>query len=406
MSEQVAIALERANLLVSIQHHAEQLRRANQIKDEFLAVLSHELRSPLTPILGWTRLLQNVKLNESRQREALASIERNAKLQTQLIEDLLDISRIMQGKLTLTTASVNLNFTISAALETARLAAQAKQIQIQLDLAPEISLVCGDPARLQQVVWNLLANAVKFTPKGGQVTVELRQVGSQVQMRVIDTGKGIAPQFLPHVFEYFRQEDATTTRKFGGLGLGLAIVRQIVEMHGGKVKADSSGENQGATFTVLLPAIPQAVRPAAEVSSREAEKSQAPLSNMEILVVDDDEDTRDFQTFLLEQSGARVTAVASGPEALEVLDRSVPDLLVSDVGMADMDGYMLIRKIRSRPPETGGKVPAIAVTAYAREFDRQKALQTGFQRHITKPIECQELIEAISELIPIPGIDN
>lgn len=225
-------------------------------------------------------------------------------------------------------------------------------------------------------------------------------------MRVIDTGKGIAPQFLPHVFEYFRQEDATTTRKFGGLGLGLAIVRQIVEMHGGKVKADSSGENQGATFTVLLPAIPQAVRPAAEVSSREAEKSQAPLSNMEILVVDDDEDTRDFQTFLLEQSGARVTAVASGPEALEVLDRSVPDLLVSDVGMADMDGYMLIRKIRSRPPETGGKVPAIAVTAYAREFDRQKALQTGFQRHITKPIECQELIEAISELIPIPGIDN
>ncbi|MCU0544677.1 MAG: response regulator [Oscillatoriaceae cyanobacterium Prado104] len=399
MSEQVAIALDRANLLVSIQHHAQQLQRANQIKDEFLAVLSHELRSPLTPILGWTRLLQGGKLNETRQREALATIERNAKLQTQLIEDLLDISRIMQGKLSLTIAPVNLNFTIAAALETVRLAAEAKQIEIQLDLAPEVPPVSGDAGRLQQVVWNLLANAVKFTPNGGQVTVQLRQVDRMAQMRVTDTGKGIEPQFLPHIFEYFTQADSTTTRKFGGLGLGLAIVRQIVEMHGGKVTAESLGENRGATFTVLLPTIQEAVPAATELFATDADNTATPLSNLEILIVDDDEDTREFQAFLLEQSGARVTAVASGLEALEALDRSVPDLLVSDVGMAEMDGYMLIREIRSRPPETGGRIPAIALTAYARELDRQKALETGFQRHIIKPIESQELIEAISALI-------
>ncbi len=238
--EQIAIALEQANLTASLQQQAEQLRQANRIKDEFLAVLSHELRSSLNPILGWTHLLRTGKLDELRQQEAFATIERNAKLQTQLIEDLLDISRIMQGKLTLTTAPVSLTFVISSAIETVRLAAEAKQIQIALDLSAEVAPVSGDAARLQQVVWNLLTNAVKFTPKGGKVTVELRQVEQFVQIRVIDIGKGISPDFLPHVFEYFRQANATTTRKFGGLGLGLAIVRQIVEMHGGIVAADTA----------------------------------------------------------------------------------------------------------------------------------------------------------------------
>jgi signal transduction histidine kinase len=231
----------------------EEAEAANRVKDEFLAVLSHELRSPLNPILGWTRLLQNGKLDAARQTEALRTIERNAKLQMQLIEDLLDISSIMRGKLSLTIAPVSFTFVISAAVETVRLAAEAKDIQITLDLDTVIAPVCGDAARLQQAVWNLLSNAIKFTPNSGHVTVELRQLNGLAQIRVIDTGKGINPQFLPHVFEYFRQEDGSTTRKFGGLGLGLAIVRQIVEMHGGTVRAESQGEGQGATFIVQLP---------------------------------------------------------------------------------------------------------------------------------------------------------
>ncbi|MUL38278.1 hypothetical protein BWI75_18565 [Gloeocapsopsis sp. AAB1 = 1H9] len=376
----------------------EEADRANRIKDEFLAVLSHELRSPLNPILGWTRLLQNGKLDETRQREALATIERNAKLQTQLIEDLLDISRIIQGKLSLTVAPVSLTFVITAAVETVRLAAEAKNIQILLDLNTAIAPVSGDAARLQQVVWNLLANAVKFTPNGGQVTVELRQTNQLAQIRVMDTGKGINPQFLPHVFEYFRQEDGSTTRKFGGLGLGLAIVRQVVEMHGGTVWAESEGENRGATFTVELPLSPQA--PSNESGpNRDSVTTEAPLSNLQILLVDDETDTREFQAFLLEQSGASVTAVASGFEALQALDRFTPDVLVSDVGMSEMDGYMLMQQIRSRPPDKGGMIPAIALTAYARDFDQQQALQAGFQRHITKPIEPDKLILEVAMLI-------
>ena len=389
------IEAEREHLLQQEQAAREEAERANRLKDEFLAVLSHELRSPLNPILGWSQLLQGGRLNEIQQKEALATIERNAQLQAQLIEDLLDISRIMQGKLTLVAAPVNLAVVISAAVDTVRLAAQAKHIEIALDLG-EVAPLWGDAARLQQVVWNLLSNAVKFTPQGGQVTVELRQIDRLAQIRVIDTGKGIAPPFLPYVFEYFRQEDSSTTRQFGGLGLGLAIVRQIVEMHGGRVSAESQGENQGATFIVQLPVL-QATATVSKPAQTHAE-TEAPLSHLQILVVDDVDDTREFQSVVLEQSGAQVTAVASALEALQVLDQFIPDVIVSDIGMAEMDGYMLIEQIRSRPPKQGGTIRAIALTAYVGATDQQQALQSGFQRYLSKPIEPERLIEAIIRL--------
>jgi PAS domain S-box-containing protein len=396
---------EREQLLAQEQAAREAAETANRTKDEFLAVLSHELRSPLNPILGWTRLLQSGKLDAARQREALNTIERNAKLQTQLIEDLLDISRIMRGKLSLTIASVSLTFVISAALETVQLAAEANNIGIILDLAPEVDPVSGDAARLQQAVWNLLTNAVKFTPTGGQVTVELRQLAQLAQIRVIDTGKGINPQFLPYVFEYFRQEDGSTTRKFGGLGLGLAITRQIVEMHGGTVWAESQGEGQGATFIVQLPTIQQTAS-IIPYPTRTQTDAELPLEGIQVLLVDDEPDTREFQAFVLEQSGATVTAVASGLEALQALDRFTPDVLVSDIGMAEMDGYMLMQQIRSRLPDQGKTTPegdsllpkAIALTAYAAEVDQQRALQAGFQAHITKPVEPEVLVQTIAHL--------
>lgn len=394
ISERKRAEAERERLLQREQAARAEAERANRIKDEFLAVLSHELRSPLNPILGWTRLLQNGRLDEARRVEALKTIERNAQLQTQLIEDLLDISRIMQGKLSLTVAPVSLPFVISAAIETVRLAAEAKQVGLQLHLDNTVAPISGDAARLQQVVWNLLTNAVKFTPTGGQVTVELHQLDGLAQIRVIDTGEGINPQFLPHVFEYFRQEDGSTTRRFGGLGLGLAIVRQIVEMHGGTVQAESQGEGQGATFTVQLPTLPQTVSIAPELSHPQTDATLL-LAGVQILLVDDEPDTREFQAFVLEQSGARVTAVASGLEALQALERFTPDVLVSDIGMAEMDGYMLLQQIRSRPAHQGGMLPAIALTAYAAEVDRQRALQVGFQTHITKPVEPDVLVRAI-----------
>jgi PAS domain S-box-containing protein len=397
--EQRQTEAEREQLLQQEQAARAEANRANRIKDQFLAVLSHELRTPLNPILGWTRLLQTGRLDGTQQRDALERIERNAKLQTQLIEDLLDISRIMRGKLSLTVAAVSLTTVITAAVETVRLAADAKQIQILLDLSTEIPPVSGDAARLQQVVWNLLSNAVKFTPNGGRVTVELRQFEGLAQIRVIDTGKGIDSQFLPHVFEYFCQEDSSSTRKFGGLGLGLAIVRQIVEMHGGTVQVESLGEDRGAAFTVELPMIQQVVLTESQPFQAQGKNWSEHLSNLQILLVDDEADTLEYQAFLLEQSGATVVAVASSSEALQVLERSIPDVLVSDIGMAEMDGYMLIQHIRDRPPDQGGTIPAIAVTAYAQDFDRRKAFQSGFQAHITKPVEPEVLIKTITGLL-------
>ncbi|MDZ8263825.1 protein kinase domain-containing protein [Nostoc sp. ChiQUE01b] len=402
VAQQCAQAIARAHLYEAQQTARKAAESANRIKDEFLAVLSHELRTPLNPILGWTKLMRTRKLDQVTSDRALETIERNAKLQTQLIEDLLDVSRILQGKLHLNFDRINLVSVIEAAIETVRLSAQAKSIQIQTILESGVGEVLGDANRLQQVIWNILSNAIKFTPSGGQVKIKLGQVGSQIQIRVTDTGKGIAPEFLPYVFDYFRQADGATTRKFGGLGLGLAIVRHLVELHGGTVQAESLGEGQGATFTVRLPYLQdesKGIKDAKDNSLLVAVQS-SPLSGLEILVVDDDADMREFLPFMLEQYGATVTVVTSAIEALTALSQSQPNLIISDIGMPEMDGYMLMRQIRSLKPEQGGTIPAIALTAYAGEMDRQQAIAVGFQQHISKPVDPEELVKAIASLVP------
>lgn len=385
---------ERKHILQQEQAAREEAERANRIKDEFLAVLSHELRSPLNPILGWSKLLQQRRLDAAKTATALETIERNAKLQVQLIDDLLDISRILRGKLRLTMRAVDLSLVISAALETVRLAAEAKAIHIQTLISTRPAIVLGDAGRLQQVVWNLLSNAVKFTPTNGQVTVALSSTDCQAQIQVTDTGKGINPDFLPYVFEHFRQEDGATTRKFGGLGLGLAIVRQMTELHGGTVAVDSPGEGQGATFTVQLPLASHLhVSPVIETSDH----STTDLSGIRILVVDDEADSREFVAFVLEQAGAIVTPVASGIDALQVLSTTTFDVMVSDIGMPGMDGYMLMRQIRTRSESK--HIPAIALTAYAGEPDQQQAVAAGFKRHFSKPFDPADIMKAISELL-------
>jgi PAS domain S-box-containing protein len=425
ISDRKRAEVERAALLAREQEARVEAEAANRIKDEFLAVLSHELRSPLNPILGWSRLLQSRKFSEVKTAEALATIERNAKLQAELIEDLLDVSRILQGKISLNVSPIHLTSTIQAAMETVRLAAQAKAIQIQTHFEANVGSVAGDASRLQQVLWNLLSNAVKFTPPGGRVEVRLSTYddlkdspqnpdyieidkksnnpkskiqnpkSKYAQITVSDTGKGISPDFLPHVFDYFRQADSTTTRKFGGLGLGLAIVRHLVELHGGTVQADSPGEGQGATFTVRLPLLLS--RPQTEQDTNQSEPSWD-LNGVEILVVDDEADTREFVAFLLQQYGARVRAVSSAGEALTALNQSVPDVLLSDIGMPGVDGYMLMQQVRSLPPEQGGQIRAIALTAYAGEIDYQQAIAAGFQSHVSKPVEPADLVAVITRL--------
>ena len=384
---------ERKRILQQEQFAREEAERANRIKDEFLAVLSHELRSPLNPILGWAKLLQRGKLDAAKTATAITTIERNAQLQVQLIDDLLDISRILRGKLSLTVIPIDLSTVISEALETVRLAAEAKTIQIQTMISPSVGIVIGDAGRLQQAVWNLLSNAVKFTPHQGQVTVALTSDENHAQIQVTDTGKGIKSDFLPYVFEHFRQEDGATTRKFGGLGLGLAIVRQIVELHGGTAAVESLGEGTGATFTVQIPLASRfAVLPAIELPSSVTED----LSGIHILVVDDEADSREFVAFVLEQAGAIITPVASGIDALQSFSQTVPAIIVSDIGMPEMDGYMLLRQIRALPQ--GERIPAVALTAYAGELDQQQAIAAGFQRHLTKPIEPDQLTLAVAIL--------
>lgn len=394
-------------LMVSLQQQTQQAQQANRIKDEFLAVLSHELRSPLNPILGWAKILQTSHQDAAKTQYALKTIERNAKLQAQLIEDLLDVSRILQGKLSLQTVPVNLNFTIKAALETVRLAAEAKSIQINTIFAPNVGQVLGDSARLQQVIWNLLTNAIKFTPQGGQVEVRLEKVnavnthhlGEYTQIIVSDNGMGISSDFLPYVFEYFRQADGTTTRKFGGLGLGLAIVRHLVELHGGTIQVASLGEAQGTTFTVKLPLMPTAKLNQDDTACDHI--SVFNLNGLQTLLVDDDRDSREFIAFLLEQYGARVTEAQSASEALSNLEQAKFDLLISDIGMPDIDGYTLIRQVRKQSPDQGGKIPAIALTAYAGEIDQQQAISAGFQQHISKPIELEVLMAAIFNIVDV-----
>jgi PAS domain S-box-containing protein len=410
LAYRAATALDNAQLY-------QQAQDANRVKDEFLAVLSHELRTPLNPILGWSKLLQSNFSDPVKVSKGLEAIERNAKMQTQLIEDLLDISQILRGKLNLSKSAVELSAIVEAAIETVQLSAEAKSIQLQTQLDPQVGQVFGDPGRLQQVVWNLLSNAIKFTPMDGQVAIALSQVelsqaeSSQVepsqvepqtdpqphyaQIQITDTGKGIAPEFLPHVFERFRQEDGSTTRQFGGLGLGLAIVHYIVQVHGGTVQAESAGEGQGSTFTVQLPLLPIA-SPLDQTGDRSP--SSDDLSGLAILVVEDDLDTQELLIFLLEQRGAAVTAVDSATQALDILAQSPLSLLISDIGMPDLDGYMLLHRLRSHP-NPNQQIPAIALTAYAGELNQQRALEVGFQRHLTKPIDPVALISAIGELI-------
>ncbi len=383
---------------------AEEATRA---KDEFMAVVSHELRTPLTAILGWARMLKTGTLDEEKTARALDIIERNAESQNQLIEDLLDFSRIISGKLRLDVGRVELAPIIEAAIDVVSPAADAKGIRLQVILDPKAGPVSGDPERLQQVMWNLLSNAVKFTPKGGRVQVRLARVNSSVEITVSDTGQGISPEFLPYVFERFRQADHTTTRRHAGLGLGMAITKHLVELHGGAIWAESPGEGQGATFVLRLPVmIVHNAEPSAELTTgrrhtpmedQTQPTEQAILDGVHVLVVDDERDARELLTAILAQRGATVTTAASVSEGLDKLRLAKPDLLVSDIEMANEDGYSLIRQVRGM--EQGRRIPAIALTAHARASDRLRALSEGFQMHMPKPIEPTELVLAIANLV-------
>ncbi|MCY7282151.1 MAG: response regulator [Cyanobacteria bacterium CAN_BIN43] len=394
--ERRQIEEERNRLLTREQAARAEAEQANRIKDEFLAVLSHELRTPMGPILGWSKLLLGGKLDPMKSRIALTTIERNAKLQVQLIADLLDVSKILSGKLSLNVTSVDLNTVITAALETVQLAADAKTLQVQTLLPTTASIVRGDVVRLQQVVWNLLSNAIKFMPIGGQIEVSLAHVDTQAQIRVKDTGKGISVSFLPYVFDHFRQEDGTTTRHFGGLGLGLAISRQIVELHGGRIWVESLGENQGATFTVELPLLrtPNLIENVADTAL--ASLDDLPLTNLRVLVVDDEPDSREIVAFVLEQAGAEVIAVGAAIAALQTLQSMHFDILISDIGMPEMDGYAFIQQVRQL--QVGEDILAIALTAYAGEVDQQQAILAGFQTHIPKPVEPEDLVSTVAHL--------
>jgi signal transduction histidine kinase/ActR/RegA family two-component response regulator len=398
------------NTLLSEHYRSRQLEEtslrlaeASETKDKFLAVLSHELRTPLTAILGYAALVRKGNMDEAAVRQALEVIERNAKLQTRLVEDLLDVSRIISGSLRLQVRPLALGSVIEVAVANARPAAEAKRIHLDLVLHPSAPTISGDPVRIQQIVSNLLVNALKFTPSGGKVEVRLERQGPEVQIVIHDTGAGIHREFLPYVFDRFRQEDTTEARSHGGLGLGLAIVRHLVELHDGSIYAESPGEGQGATFTVTLPALGEAeasalepVRPTAAISA--ALDEPPTLKGLRVLVVDDDLDARDLFTRALEQYDARVTAVASAGAALTALERWKPHVLVSDIAMPEESGYVLMRKIRRLPPEQGGTVPALALTAYAGASDVKLALSAGFSAHAAKPIEPAGLALAVAEL--------
>jgi PAS domain S-box-containing protein len=368
-----------------------EAEKANRVKDEFLATLSHELRTPLTAMLGWIRMLRTRTTDPSTAERALDTIERNTKLLTQLVEDVLDVSRITMGTMRFDAQSVALIPIIEAAVESMRPAARAKAIQLGLFLDPDVPPIAGEPARLQQIVWNLVSNAIKFTPRGGRVEIHLTQVTSRVEVRVVDTGIGIAPQFLPFVFERFTQADGSTTRRHGGLGLGLAIVRHLVELHGGTVSVDSEGPGKGATFVVALPV------PAVSVPGTRAASPMhgTRLHGVRVLVVDDDADARELVGAALGSEGARITTAASVDEALAALARERPDAVVCDVAMPERDGYEFVRLLRAR----GDSIPVAALTAHARETERNRAAAAGFQLHIVKPVDPDELVGQIARLV-------
>ena len=383
--------------------HAE-VDAANTIKDEFLATLSHELRTRLTSILGWSQMLTDGKLDGVESKRALETIVRSARAQRRLIDDLLDISRIITGKLRLDVRPVELAPIIESVVEGVRPAAEARSIHLQTAIDPLTSSISGDPDRLQQIIWNLLTNAIKFTPKGGRVEIRLERIASHMEIIISDTGQGIAPEFLLHVFERFRQSDSSSTRRHGGLGLGLSIVRQLVEMHGGTVTAESPGEGAGTTFKVILPllSVHQELSDVDMMRALTGSKTltdwQPSLNDLRVLVVDDEPDARELIAVVLTRRGAEVISVGSAVEALAEMERQAFDVLVSDIGMPLMDGYALISKIRQLPKERGGRIPAAALTAYAGVEDRMRALSAGYQIHIPKPVEPAELTTVVANL--------
>jgi PAS domain S-box-containing protein len=390
-------------VLHDLEESRRELRDADQAKDRFLAVVSHELRTPLTAMLGWVRLLTTGMLDEATSARALPVIERNTKLLAQLIDDLLDVSGIVAGKLRLEVGPVDLVAVIESAIESVQALADAKSIGLKAVLDPSAGSLVGDPGRLQQVVWNLLSNAIKFTPSRGRIDLRLERAGTHARLRVRDTGRGISRELLPHIFDRFRQDDGT--RRHGGLGLGLAIVRHIVELHEGRVWAESDGEGRGATLVVELPLPVDDVRPASKPAAvyRRLESAASRLINLagrRILVVDDEADARDLLAEILGQAGAEVIVVGSADEALGTLRRWRPDVLVSDIGMPGDDGYVLIRKVRALGSGEGGQVRALALTAYARSEDRALALEAGFHTHIAKPVDPLELTALIAGLAP------
>jgi signal transduction histidine kinase/CheY-like chemotaxis protein len=371
---------------------------ANRAKDEFLATISHELRTPLNAILGWATSARHGAVKDLDR--ALGVIERNARAQARIVEDVLDLSRTVSGKLRLNIVSADISRAIFGAVEAVRPSAETKRIALEVLLAEDLGIVAADPDRIQQIVWNLLTNAVKFTPEGGAVTLSAYKEPGRVFVRVRDTGQGISPEFLPYVFEPFRQADASTTRRHGGLGLGLAIVKQLVQAHGGVIRAESEGENRGSVFTMELPArtVPVFEPPSAPATPK-LDAAIVRLDATRVLVVDDEEDSRLLVGELLAARGALVDVAGSADEALRRVPHFRPHVLVSDIGMPEADGYALIRNIRALPPELGGKTPAIALTAYARSDDQRRAMNEGFQMHVAKPVDPSELVLRVADLV-------
>lgn len=398
---------ERDALLASERAARLEAERVSRVKDEFVATLSHELRTPLHAILGWTHVLMNPSSREVHLEAGLRAIERNARAQARMIDDLLDMSRIISGKVRLDVQRIALAPLIVAAVEAIRPAADAKGIELSVALDASTAPILGDPNRLQQVIWNLLSNAVKFTPAGGRVVVALERGETQATIAVSDSGEGIAPQFLPYLFERFRQADASTTRRHGGLGLGLSIIKQLVELHGGAVAAESAGPGQGSTFRVSLPIRSPVLEPAPAPPTTARPESEPPipapapaatLAGRRVLVVDDLRDSRELMQVLLQNQQARVITADSGAQALELLRQQRPDLVLCDIGMPQMDGFELIRTLRALPPDQGGTTPALAITAFARPEDRRRAIEAGYDGHLAKPVAADALLAAIDRL--------
>jgi len=402
----------RSLLLASEKSARQEAEKANRLKDDFLATISHELRSPLTAMLGWASILLTRELDRETTTKAIETIHRNAQAQHQLISDLLDVSRIISGKLRLNVQLIELPPIIEAAMDSVRPAAAAKNIKLESSIGAEANKIYGDADRLQQVIWNLLTNAIKFTPKEGSVRVQAEKMGSgDLELTVVDTGSGISKEFLPYVFDRFRQGDAGTTKLHGGLGLGLSIVRQLIELHGGTVRVESEGEGKGATFIVSLPVAPVIANKddfeSAEVSRDEGTSElRTILEGSRVLIVDDEQDTRELVKAILEHTGFEVITSSSAAEALVALEKFRPHALVCDVGMPGEDGYTLISRVRVLPPERGGQTPAVALTSYVRGVDRQRALNSGFQAHLAKPVDSGELISVLTHLMKNTGIEN